>query len=166
MSSFTSRLGSFNPQVLREYRGRLKPRSVFAAIGLSALFQLLLCFSVTDGFSKVFPDQLLEICQALAWTIPYVLFALGGYYIVDDLTNEAKTGTLNFVRLSPRPAHEILLGKLLGAPALPLLLVVSAVPLFVITGLAAGLSIWLLLSYGSWWPLAQWQYIQRRWWWD
>ncbi|MEL7071142.1 MAG: hypothetical protein AAGN15_21195 [Cyanobacteria bacterium J06581_3] len=148
MSSFISRLGNINPQILREYRGRLKPRSVFAAVGLSALFQLLLCFSITDGFDQVFPERLLDICQALAWIMPYALFALGGYYIVDDLTNEAKTGTLNFVRLSPRPAREILLGKLLGAPALPLLLVVSAVPLFVITGLAAGLSIWLLLSYG------------------
>ncbi|MBE9062939.1 hypothetical protein, partial [cf. Phormidesmis sp. LEGE 11477] len=89
----------------------------------------------------------LEICRALSWIIPYVLFSLGSYYVVDDLTQEAKTGTLNFIRLSPRPAREILLGKLLGVPLLPLILVLTAVPMHVISGLSAGVSWLLLLSY-------------------
>ena len=147
MSSFISRLGYLNPQFLRECRGRLQPRSIMAAIGLSVLFQLLLCFGVTEGFAVGGREKMLGICKVLASVIPYALFVLGGYYIVDDLTQEAKTGTLNFIRLSPRPAHEILLGKLVGSPILPSLLVLSAMPLFVVSGLLGGLSIWLLVSY-------------------
>lgn len=81
--------------------------------------------------------------------MPYVLFVLGGFYIVDDLAKEERTGTLNFIRLSPRPAQEILLGKLLGVPLLPVILALTAVPLHVISGLLGGASgLWFLSYYG------------------
>ncbi|MEL6939321.1 MAG: hypothetical protein AAFO84_09030 [Cyanobacteria bacterium J06598_1] len=148
MSSLVSQLGNFNPQFLRECRGRLRPRSAAAALGLSVLFQFLLWTSVTGSAGdEVTVDDWLDICQSLTWVIPYALFTLGGYYIVDDLTQEAKSGTLNFIRLSPRPAREILLGKLLGVPILPALLVAAMIPLHVVSGLLGGLSPLLLGSY-------------------
>lgn len=147
MASWVEGLGSWNPQFLRECRGRLKPRSVFAAVGLSLIFQFLLFISSIDTSEPVPPEDFGELCQSLSWIIPYALFVLGGYYIVEDLGKEEKTGTLNFIRLSPRPAVEILTGKLMGAPLLPVILVAASVPLHVISGLLGGVSLLWLLSY-------------------
>ena len=148
MVSLINRLGYLNPQYLRECRGRLKPRSVVAAIVLSLLFQGLLWLSIVNSYSRTDdPSDWLKLCRALSQVIPYALFALGGYYIVDDLTQEAKTGTLNFIRLSPRPAREILFGKLLGVPILPMVLVAAMIPTHFLSGLSAGVSPLLLLSY-------------------
>ena len=148
MSSLINRFGAANPQFLRECRGRLRLRSVMAAIGLSLLFQLLLLLSAINPSYLELEERINweQVASTLSWTIPYALFALGGYYIVDDLTQEAKTGTLNFIRLSPRPAREILLGKLLGVPVLPVLLVLALVPLHVFAALVIGRSPLLLLS--------------------
>ncbi len=145
MATWTDRLGRQNPQLLREFRGHLKPRSVTAAIALSLIFQFLLYFLVKDAQAPRSPFDI--IYTTLSWTMPYALFVLGGYYIVDDLTREEKTGTLNFIRLSPRPAREILLGKLLGAPILPIILVLSAVPFHFIAGVLAGESVAHIASY-------------------
>ncbi|NJK76807.1 MAG: hypothetical protein HC942_26060 [Microcoleus sp. SU_5_6] len=41
-SSLAKQLGRWNPQLLREFRGRLKPRTVIVAIALSAIFQIFL----------------------------------------------------------------------------------------------------------------------------
>ena len=147
MTSFVDRLGTFNPQFLRECRGRLKPRSVIAAIGLSLIFQFLLYISVIDVPLEYRAGAYRSVCRTLTWAIPYSLFVLGGYYIVDDLTREEKRGTLNFIRLSPRPAREILLGKLLGVPMLPVLLAATAVPLHIVSGLIGGSSWLWMLSY-------------------
>lgn len=146
MASLTDRIGRQNPQFLRECRGRLKPRNVIAAIGLSLIFQFLLYISITS-FEEFDPRRQKEVCQALTWLIPYALFVLGGFYIVDDLTREEKTGTLNFIRLSPRPAREILIGKLVGVPLLPVILALTAIPLHIVSGLLGGLSALWLLSY-------------------
>ncbi len=147
MASFTDRLGTFNPQFLRECRGRLKPRSVIATIGLSLIFQFLLYTSVIDVPLEYRAEAYRNVCRTLTWAIPYSLFVLGGYYIVDDLTREEKRGTLNFIRLSPRPAREILLGKLLGVPLLPVLLAATAVPFHIVSGLIGGSSWLWMLSY-------------------
>jgi hypothetical protein len=39
--SWLDRLGNWNPQLLREIRGKLKLRNLIVAIGLSLLFQIL-----------------------------------------------------------------------------------------------------------------------------
>lgn len=149
MTSWTDRLGTQNPQFLRECRGRLKPRSVLAAVGLSLIFQFLLYISIAGLGGEFNPEAQRNVCQVLTWIIPYVLFVLGGFYIVDDLAREEKTGTLNFIRLSPRPAQEILLGKLLGVPLLPVVAAAIALPLHVISGLLGGVSaLWFLSYYG------------------
>ena len=149
MASWTDQIGVRNPQFLRECRGRLKPRNAIAAIGLSLIFQFLLYISIAGLGGEFDPERQQDVCQALTWLIPYALFVLGGFYIVDDLAREEKTGTLNFIRLSPRPAKEILLGKLLGVPLLPAILALCAVPLHIISGLLGGASaLWLLSYYG------------------
>jgi hypothetical protein len=147
MSHWIDQLGVVNPQFLRECRGRLKPRNVMAAVGLSLIFQFLLYIGNAEIGAPIEVLQQQSICTALTLTIPYALFVIGGFYLVDDLAREEKTGTLNFIRLSPRPAFEILLGKLLGVPLLPVILVGSAIPLHVVSALLGGMPALWLVSY-------------------
>ncbi len=147
MTQWTDRIGKRNPQFLRECRGRLKSRSVIAAIALSLIVQFLLYISIAGLGGEIVPADQRYVCQALSWMMPYALFVLGGFYIVDDLSKEDRTGTLNFIRLSPRPAQEILLGKLLGVPLLPAILALTAVPLHIISGLLGDVSVLWFISY-------------------
>ena len=136
-------------QILREFRGRLKPRSVLAAVALSVIFQSLLGLFVSQVMVNLVTPQekWLRVCQTLTWCIPYLLFIIGSYYLVSDFTQEEKRGTLNFIRLSPRPAHEILLGKLLGVPILPYVMVAAAIPLHLVSAVLGGVPLIMLMSY-------------------
>ncbi|MEL6352373.1 MAG: hypothetical protein AAFR58_11460 [Cyanobacteria bacterium J06627_28] len=149
MASWVEQLGTFNPQFLRECRGRLKPRSVLATVGLSLIAQILLYLAIMDNSYQSREQSWLNLAQTLSWLMPYALFVIGGFFIVDDLAREEKRGTLNFIRLSPRPAREILSGKLMGAPLLPILLVVTAVPLHVYASIATNRvsPLWLVSYY-------------------
>lgn len=149
MASWVEQLGTLNPQFLRECRGRLKPRSVFATVGLSLIAQILLYLAIMDSSYQTREQSWLNLAQTLSWLMPYALFVIGGFFIVDDLAREEKRGTLNFIRLSPRPAREILSGKLLGAPLLPMLLVLTAVPLHVYASIATNRvsPLWLVSYY-------------------
>ncbi len=67
MANWIEQLGSSNPQFLRECRGRLKPRSVMAAVGLSLIFQFLLYISMAEiGVAIDVSDQL-NICRSLTF---------------------------------------------------------------------------------------------------
>lgn len=147
---WTNRIGNWNPQFLRECRGHLKPRSIIATLGSSLLFQVLLClfFLRTEGQIPI-TDRWLYLCRFLTWTIPYFLLIVGSYYLVNDLAQEERRGTLNFIRLSPRPANDILLGKLLGVPILPYLGIASVIPLHFWSILQAQLSPTFFFSYYS-----------------
>ncbi len=149
--NWINQIGIWNPQFLRECRGHLKPRTVIATLGISAIFQILLCFLSFQN-AQTFPEfanPWLDIARFFTWTLPYFLFIIGGYYIVSDLAQEEKKGTLNFIRLSPRPAREILLGKLLGVPIVPYLVVLSVVPLHVLSLIQIEIPFSFLLSYYS-----------------
>ena len=143
-----NQLGNWNPQLLRECRGRLKPRSVVATIALSLIGQTLLVLAVWAVPSyRSEPQRWLNLFRSLTWTLPYILFIAGSYSIVGDLTQEERRGTLGFIRLSPRPSHNILLGKLLGAPILPYLGIALAVPLHLLAAVVAGVPLGLVLSF-------------------
>jgi hypothetical protein len=146
LSDSINRLGNWNPQLLRECRGRLKPRSVIATVGISLIVQFLMVLVFSQAAYKTvawWPN----LWNALTWTLPYVLFAGCAYYLVSDLVQEQQRGTLNFIRLSPRPAREILLGKILGAPILTYLSVAAAIPLHLFASWAVGIPLPLILSY-------------------
>ncbi|MFG6102308.1 hypothetical protein U2F10_08660 [Leptothoe sp. EHU-05/26/07-4] len=149
--NWINQIGIWNPQFLRECRGHLKPRTVIATLSISAIFQILLCFLLfqRNTVAPEFHNPWLDIGRFFTWAIPFFLFVIGGYYVVSDLTQEEKEGTLNFIRLSPRPAREILLGKLLGVPIVPYLVVLSVVPLHVYALAQIPLPVSFLLSYYS-----------------
>ena len=147
-SSWLNQINSWNPQLVREWRGRLKTRSVIAAIVLSGIAQILLClFQLQLHWNGDSQEQWLRIWQTLTWLFPYVLFSLGGYYIVSDITQEEKRGTLNFIRLSPRPGWQILLGKVLGVPTLPYLTIGTVIPLHMLSAFQAQVSFLFMMSY-------------------
>lgn len=145
-SSLAKQLGRWNPQLLREFRGRLKPRTVIVAIALSAIFQIFLMLITSPNSRPAPANRWLDVWKIVTWMLPYVVFSLGSYFIVSDLAEEQKRGTLNFIRLSPRPAWQILLGKLLGVPVLLYLSIACAIPLHCFAGLQGGVSLPLILS--------------------
>jgi hypothetical protein len=145
-SSLTKQLGRWNPQLVRELRGRLKLRTIVATIAFSAIFQVFLML-LMNLISRGAPvNGWLLSWQIITWMQLYITFTFGSYFIVSDLEEEQKRGTLNFIRLSPRPAWQIILGKLLGVPVLLYLAVVLTIPLHCIVGLRGGVSLPLILS--------------------
>lgn len=72
-----------------------------------------------------------HFAQALHTCIPFVLMVSGTYFLLSDLQNEERQGTLDFVRLSPRSASSILIGKILGVPILVYCAIVSLLPLHI-----------------------------------
>ncbi|XGV95649.1 MAG: hypothetical protein ACAF41_23265 [Leptolyngbya sp. BL-A-14] len=87
-----------------------------------------------------------DIFQTLSWTLPGVLLVGGVYLLMSDLSKEERRGTLNFIRLSPQTSQNILLGKLLGVPAIPYLAIGLAVPLHLIAAKSASVPLLNLLS--------------------
>ena len=72
---------------------------------------------------------------------------MGGFMIFNDLSQEQRRGTLNFVRMSPRSPLSIVLGKIIGVPAPLYLGVLAALPFHYGLGLAAGFSPVGLLAF-------------------
>ncbi len=77
----------------------------------------------------------------------FILLIPGTYMISADLVKEERTGTLNFIRLSPQSASSILLGKILGIPILIYFFIASILPLHFIAGLKANIPWYLILSF-------------------
>jgi len=175
-------VGDWNPQLLRELKGRLKPRNLIisGAISLLGQFVLFMSFWVqipqisADGFpandtycagSSVYSFEhkcvadaagnlvvdwqrwSLDLFVALSLIGIFGLLVAGTYLLINDLAQEERRGTLNFIRLSPQSAQSILLGKILGVPILLYLIALSAVPLHLWSGIAAGISLMGITSF-------------------
>ncbi len=159
------RVGDWNPQLLRELKGRLKPRSIAVAVGGAAIFQLLLVMSFlqalprdgsrfsryclgavnpcTINWSIWWQDQF----RAISWILPYIFFSAGVYTLIADLIQEERRGTLNFIRLSPRSSFSIMLGKMLGVPILAYISVALIVPLHLVSAIGGGVPLGFVFSY-------------------
>jgi hypothetical protein len=149
-SPWIDRLGNWNPQFLRECRGRLKTRTLVVAIAGSAILQILvlLGFNQLRSYSNQTPQEdWLNLFRALTWVFPYFLFLSGSYMLVSDVTHEERRGTLNFIRLTPRTSQSILLGKMLGVPILPYLSLALLIPLHAIAAVNGGVPLGFMGSY-------------------
>jgi hypothetical protein len=157
-----NQLGESNPQLFRELKGQLKSRNLFVGIATSLVCQLLLLVTCAKKYSCL--DYAGSNCTPLAWDIqwsfvfrtldwilPFLVLVCGVYLLISDLGKEEHRGTLNFIRLSPQSSQSILIGKMLGVPALLYLGIVLAVPLHAGSALVAGLPLsWLLGIYTLW----------------
>ena len=77
----------------------------------------------------------------------FIILIVSTYIIIADLVKEEKTGTLNFIRLSPQSATNILLGKILGTPILVYFFIASIFPLHLISGIKANITLVLILIF-------------------
>ncbi len=159
--SWLDHIGNWNPQLLREIRGKLKLRNLIVAIGLSLLFQILLllfysqripsedCYVRLTGFGCTASWQAwwMEQFRLITWTEPFILFLTGVYSLVADLSLEDFKGTLNFIRISPRSSISILMGKIMGVPLLAYICIGLSIPYHLMTAIGAGVPIAFLCSF-------------------
>ena len=173
------RIGDWNPQLLREIKGRFKGRNIAIAMVISVLFQILLYFiaeaalpvagqtyyrgryclefprnnpygpCLPDAFGNIINWQLwwLDIFVWMSIIAILTLIVAGMYLIVADLSKEETRGTLDFIRMSPQSATNILIGKILGVPSLLYLAIIIALPLNLQAGLAGEIPLNLILTF-------------------
>ncbi|MDJ0706678.1 MAG: hypothetical protein QNJ46_25690 [Leptolyngbyaceae cyanobacterium MO_188.B28] len=186
-STFLDRLGNWNPQLLRELKGRLKPRNVIIAIALSVVSQFLILSTawlalpgdatpraITENihpdnrYCTGSSDYYLPKCILIPHTYHYevnwqlwnqdlftwlniiltfALVVIGSYLLISNLNKEQRRGTLNFIRLSPRSAFNVLGGQLIGVPILVYLAIAIAIPLLLSSSSGAGLGVTQLISF-------------------
>lgn len=164
--AWLNQIGDRNPQLLREWRGRLQVRSFLVTLGLVVLGEVLFATSYInrlpgpDRSYSVFclngysPNCLIDwggwwlsMFRDLNWLMPFVIFLPGIYGLITDINQEQQKGTLNVLRLSPRSSQNILLGKLLGVPSLPYIALLVAFPLHAYVALQVPNGLGFLISY-------------------
>ncbi|MBF2067432.1 MAG: ABC transporter permease [Calothrix sp. C42_A2020_038] len=87
------------------------------------------------------------IYQALSVILIITLLVAGTYLLINNLAQEERRGTLNFIRLSPQSEASVLIGKMLGVPILLYLFVALTIPFHIFAGQTAGFSGTRIFSY-------------------
>ncbi|MFB2976009.1 hypothetical protein [Microseira sp. BLCC-F43] len=215
--NWIDQIGDWNPQLLRELKGRLKPRNVIIAVVASLVAQFLLFVSflnqhlntiyVDSNYCRLRPNyepyilqrdqinaqinslysnygkneqainqlhiKLSKISTILNKQCPedalnmklwwqdyapklfllisviaiFALLVAGTFMLINDLSQEERRGTLNFIRFSPRSSASILVGKILGVPILVYLTVILAIPLHLWLGIMGQIPIGEIFSF-------------------
>ncbi len=98
-----------------------------------------------------------DVCIDSGWILLAIIILGSVYLLIADLIQEEKRGTMNFIRLSPRSAREIFIGKILGVPVLVYLATAWIIPLHIFSGLNGGANPITITSWyiaiGSFWFL-------------
>lgn len=170
------KVGHYNPQLLREWQGRLRWRNLLFTGILSLVVQGLLLgqrftqlpldkFSSTtycvrqvsnnlscqlgpDNFPLInWPFVWADVFRDVSFVMVWALIVGGVYLLAADLSKESRRGTLNFLRMSPLSTRRMLIGKLLGVPILLYLGVGAMVPLHLATGLLSQYPVGLLSAF-------------------
>ncbi|NET59558.1 MAG: ABC transporter permease subunit [Symploca sp. SIO2E6] len=150
-STLLNQLGEWNPQFYRELKGKLKPRNLFITVAISFIIQLILLVFAYEHHAFYGQYSWDVVFRPLNWLLPFFLLVCGVYQLCQDLAQEERRGTLNFIRLSPQSSQSILIGKILGVPALLYLGIALTIPLHLFSALATGIPLlWLLGIYTLW----------------
>ncbi|MBD2493146.1 hypothetical protein [Nostoc sp. FACHB-280] len=107
---------------------------------------------LADGFGNVIINWQLWSWDVFTWVniiVSFGLLAAGSYLLINDLATEQRRDTLNFIRLSPQSPQSILLGKMLGVPALLYVAVILALPLHLWMGLNAKIPVMEIISFDA-----------------
>lgn len=149
-----NQLGEWNPQLFRELKGQLTTRNLFLGITISLVcqvFLLLVTSEMVGDSTNSWYIRWENLFIILSWIPPFLLLTCGVYLLMSDLGKEEHRGTLNFIRLSPQSSQSILLGKMLGVPAVLYLGIIIALPLHFSSALAVNFPLgWLLEMYLLW----------------
>jgi hypothetical protein len=92
-------------------------------------------------------DHWESIFLSLSVIFIFTLLVAGTYLLINNLANEERRGTLNFIRLSPQSEVNILIGKLLGVPILVYLVTLVAVPFHLYAGRSANIAFSYIFSF-------------------
>lgn len=92
-------------------------------------------------------DHWQYIFLSLSIIFVFTLLIAGTYLLINNLAQEERSGTLNFIRLSPQSETSILTGKLLGVPILVYWFIALAIPLHIWSGKAANIAFSNIFSY-------------------
>ncbi|AFY46549.1 Protein of unknown function (DUF990) [Nostoc sp. PCC 7524] len=87
------------------------------------------------------------IFLSLSVMFVFTLLVAGTYLLINNLAQEERRGTLNFLRLTPQSEVSILTGKMLGVPIVIYLIVLTALPLHLWAGLSAKIAFSHILSF-------------------
>ena len=91
----------------------------------------------------------LDIFLCLSIISIFSLLVVGSYMLIADLTKEERKGTLNFIRLTPQSATDVLFGKILGVPIILYWVILLTLPLNFIAGLKAHIPLSLLGGFSN-----------------
>ncbi len=80
-----------------------------------------------------------DIFITLSGVMSVSLMGLGVFLLTNNLVDEKRRGTLNFLRMSPRSAWTILAGKLVGVPICLYLAIAAMLPFQTYAALSAGI---------------------------
>ena len=156
-----NRIGELNPQLFREIKGRFITRNLWVTFFSSLFGQILLLLSCSKqnclnyvGYECTqlnweFRWQI--IYRILNWILPLLLLTSGVYGLTNDVAQEERKGTLNFIRFSPQSSQSILLGKILGVPSLLYLGIALTIPLHLGSALVAGLPLSSVIGIYALW---------------
>ncbi|AFY45871.1 hypothetical protein Nos7107_5387 [Nostoc sp. PCC 7107] len=99
------------------------------------------------NFQMWWRDHWEYIFLTLCVVFIYTLLVAGTYLLVNNLAQEERRGTLNFIRLSPQSETSILTGKMLGVPIIIYLIILLAIPLHIWSGISAKIAISYIFSF-------------------
>jgi hypothetical protein len=144
LNRISDRLGDWNPQLLRELKGRFTSNGLTFILIASAIVQVLMGLWFVNGNSSY---QFASLYYPFNWVLPIGALFGGTYSLVADLNRERKSGTFDFIKSSPQSGRSIFLGKLIGVPSLVYLAILSFVPLHLGLALADGANLGLMLLW-------------------
>jgi hypothetical protein len=87
------------------------------------------------------------IFHALSIVLIFSLLVGATYLLINNLAQEERQGSLNFIRLSPQSEQNILVGKILGVPILIYLITGLALPFHFLAGRSANIATSHILSF-------------------
>ncbi|HAX77788.1 MAG TPA: hypothetical protein DCY88_18600 [Cyanobacteria bacterium UBA11372] len=163
LATLFDRIGESNPQLFREIKGRFISRNLWVTFICSLLGQFFLLLSLSKQTCISYVDNECAqvnwefhwqtIYRVLNWILPLLLISNGVYGLINDVGQEERKGTLNFIRFSPQTSQSILIGKILGVPSLMYLGIALAIPLHLGSALVAGLPLSSIIGIYALWVI-------------
>ena len=88
-----------------------------------------------------------DFFRTVSLAVAVALPSAASFLLIQNISREQHQGTLNFLRLSPRSAFNILFGKILGTPILVYLAIALCIPLHITLGILSGFTPSTLVIY-------------------
>jgi hypothetical protein len=131
------RIGDYNPQLMRELRGKLKPLPILVTVGTAIGLHGFCFFLYSQLVASAYTDVLSIVLLWYRFLSP-ITISIASHQLIDNLSGEVQQGTINPLRLSPQSSSQILGGKMLGVPALIYLFNLLCLPLYGVVSISAG----------------------------